>query len=81
MELVRIPTKELDKVWGLIEKDIKQALKNTKDNNKRPLGVICKTIKGKGIDFAEGKLDWHHKANLKDKVLKQIDNELNTYLK
>ena len=26
MELVRIPTKELDKVWGLIEKDIKQAL-------------------------------------------------------
>ena len=26
MELVRIPTKELDKVWGLIEKDIKQSL-------------------------------------------------------
>jgi len=22
MELVRIPTKELDKIWGLIEKDI-----------------------------------------------------------
>lgn len=26
MELVRIPTKELDKVWGLIEKDIQKAL-------------------------------------------------------
>ena len=26
MELVRIPTKELDKIWGLIEKDIKQSL-------------------------------------------------------
>ena len=26
MELVRIPTKELDKVWGLIEKDIRKAL-------------------------------------------------------
>ena len=26
MELVRIPTKELDNVWGLIEKDIKKAL-------------------------------------------------------
>ena len=26
MELVRIATKELDKVWGLIEKDIKQSL-------------------------------------------------------
>jgi len=26
MELVRIPTEELDKVWGLIEKDIRKAL-------------------------------------------------------
>ena len=26
MEVVRIPTKELDKVWGLIEKDIQKAL-------------------------------------------------------
>ena len=26
MELVRIPTKELDKIWGLIEKDIRKAL-------------------------------------------------------
>jgi len=26
MELVRIPIKELDKVWGLIEKDIRDAL-------------------------------------------------------
>ena len=28
MELVRIPTKELDKVWGLIEKDIRKELLN-----------------------------------------------------
>ena len=26
MELVRIPTQELDKVWSLIEKDIRKAL-------------------------------------------------------
>ena len=26
MELVRIPTQELDKTWGLIDKDIRQAL-------------------------------------------------------
>ena len=26
MNLVRIPTKELDKVWSLVEKDIRQAL-------------------------------------------------------
>ena len=26
MKLVRIPTQELDKTWGLIDKDIRQAL-------------------------------------------------------
>jgi hypothetical protein len=26
MELVKVPTKELDKVWGLIEKDIRKSL-------------------------------------------------------
>jgi hypothetical protein len=26
MELVRIPVKELDKVWAIVEKDIKNAL-------------------------------------------------------
>ena len=26
MELVRIPTQELDKAWGLVHKDIRQAL-------------------------------------------------------
>lgn len=26
MELVRIPSKELDKIWGLLEKDIRKAL-------------------------------------------------------
>ena len=26
LELVRIPTQELDKTWGLVDKDIRQAL-------------------------------------------------------
>ena len=26
MKLIRIPTQELDKVWGLVDKDIRQAL-------------------------------------------------------
>ena len=68
---------KVKEVNGHSVKDIKQALKNTKDNNKRPLGVICKTIKGKGIDFAEGKLDWHHKANLDDLTIKNLQNSLN----
>ncbi|MCB1052923.1 MAG: transketolase [Acidobacteria bacterium] len=30
----------------------------------KPRCFICKTIKGKGIDFMEGNLDWHHKSKL-----------------
>ena len=66
--------KEVD---GHSTKDIKKALKNKKNNSKRPLGLICKTIKGKGIDFAENQLDWHHKANLDDLTIKNIYNSLN----
>ena len=28
----------------------------------RPSAVICHTIKGRGLDFAEGQADWHHKS-------------------
>jgi transketolase len=32
----------------------------------RPTAIICHTVKGKGIPFAEGKADWHHKSKLTD---------------
>ena len=37
----------------------------------KPLAVIAHTIKGRGIDFAEGRPDWHHKSKLDgDEILK-----------
>jgi transketolase len=30
----------------------------------KPTAVICHTIKGKGIHFAEGAAEWHHKSGL-----------------
>ncbi len=30
----------------------------------RPSAVICHTIKGRGIDFVEGDLSWHHKSKI-----------------
>lgn len=30
----------------------------------RPSLLICHTVKGKGIPFAEGRADWHHKSKL-----------------
>ena len=31
----------------------------------RPSAVICHTVKGKGIAFAEDNLNWHHKSRIK----------------
>jgi transketolase len=31
----------------------------------RPTAILCHTIKGKGISFAEGNPAWHHKSSLK----------------
>jgi transketolase len=30
----------------------------------KPTAIICHTVKGKGIPFAEGRADWHHKAKV-----------------
>lgn len=46
----------------------------TKSSNK-PIMIIADTIKGKGIDFMEDKVEWHYKnldKELLDDALKQI---------
>ena len=32
----------------------------------KPTAVICHTVKGKGVAFAENNLEWHHKSRFKD---------------
>ncbi len=34
-------------------------------NPAKPTAIICHTIKSKGIPYAEGQADWHHKSGLK----------------
>ena len=41
-----------------LEAAFKEA-RNTKD---MPTAIICKTLKGKGVSFMEGSIDWHGKA-------------------
>ena len=43
----------------------------------KPTAVICNTIKGKGIDFAENNLNWHHKSSLSDKDIEDLKNSIN----
>jgi transketolase len=32
----------------------------------KPSAIICHTVKGKGVGFAEGNLAWHHKSKISD---------------
>ena len=43
---------------------------------KKPNAIICNTIKGRGIDFAENSLDWHHKSSLSEDDIKNLKNSL-----
>jgi transketolase len=38
----------------------------------RPTAVICHTVKGKGIPFAENDPKWHHQSRFDAKTLQQI---------
>jgi len=56
--------------------EIRNALLMKSDDDK-PLMIICKTVKGKGVDFMENKVEWHYKSpsplQLKDAIA-QIEN-------
>jgi len=45
----------------------------------QPSAIICHTVKGKGIAFAENNLKWHHKSSLKDsdvlELLKALEDQ------
>ena len=43
-----------------------------------PTAVICHTVKGKGIPFAEHDANWHHKSNLKPDVIAKLYQAIET---
>jgi transketolase len=38
----------------------------------KPTAIICHTVKGKGIPFAEHNPEWHHKAKVKPEVVAEM---------
>jgi len=58
-------------VDGHDTKKIEVALKKQFKIKNKSHVLICNTIKGRGIDFAENSLDWHHKSSLtKEDIIK-----------
>jgi transketolase len=56
---------EVAEIDGHDVKALEQLVERLPLNHQKPTAVICHTIKGKGISFAEGQPDWHHKSGLK----------------
>jgi transketolase len=42
----------------------------------RPSTIICHTVKGKGISFAENDPKWHHQSSFKGDILERMEKEL-----
>lgn len=38
----------------------------------KPSAIICHTVKGKGVSFAENDMKWHHKSSIKDGEVEQL---------
>ncbi len=42
----------------------------------RPTAIICHTVKGKGLSFAENDANWHHKSSIKPDLVAQMYDAL-----
>jgi len=45
-------------------------------DGERPNGIICHTVKGKGIGFAENDAAWHHKSSINKELVAQLYDAL-----
>jgi transketolase len=45
----------------------------------RPTVLVCHTVKGKGIAYAEGNLNWHHKNSFKEGEIDQMLKAIEAY--
>lgn len=64
--------------FGVVEVDghdvdqLHSVLSSLPVEQSRPSAVICHTIKGKGVDFMEGNMEWHHKSRVTDEELEAL---------
>lgn len=59
---------DVDKLTSLLEK--------RPFSPSRPVAIICHTIKGRGIPFAEGNPKWHHQSRIGQKGFQKLYNSL-----
>lgn len=69
----------VDEVDGHDVKAIKKILSDVPLDAEKPTAIICHTVKGKGVKFAENNLAWHHKSKISDDDLKTMYDALEAY--
>jgi transketolase len=42
----------------------------------QPSAIVCHTVKGKGLDFAENDANWHHKSSINRDLVGQMYDAL-----
>ena len=52
--------------------ELRRALAKLPYDSARPSAIICHTIKGKGVKFAENNMEWHHKSRVTDDDAKAL---------
>ena len=66
-------TKEID---GHDVEELKQVLFDIPLQVGKPNAIICHTVKGKGVEFVENNMQWHHKNRVTDDELEALYNSL-----
>jgi transketolase len=51
---------------------LRAAFKNAPIEQDRPTAIVCHTVKGKGIPFAEHDPNWHHKAKVAPEIIARM---------
>jgi transketolase len=52
--------------------DLESLVKQLPLSAEKPTAIICHTIKGKGLPFAEQNANWHHKSGLDESVIDEM---------
>ena len=55
---------------------LRRLLRTVPFDRERPTAIICHTVKGKGLSFAENDANWHHKSSIDKKLVVQMYDEL-----
>jgi transketolase len=55
---------------------LRRLLRTVPFDRERPTAIICHTVKGKGLSFAENDANWHHKSSIDKKLVVQMYDAL-----